>query len=244
VDLWFRYPSTDRDVLRGVDVSLPKGKVVALVGENGSGKTTLAKLLCGLYAPTQGAISWGDVEISQLDVHRLRASIAPIFQDFVRYPLSARENVSVGKAARAGDLEAVVSAARMAGADGFLSELPSGYSTLLAKDFPGGADLSGGQWQRVALARAFFRDAPLIILDEPTAALDARAEYELFETIRRLCVGRTVLFVSHRFSGVRSADHIYVLKDGVVIESGDHSELVTLGGLYAELYELQAAAFV
>ncbi len=236
----FRYPGSPVDALRGVDMTIQTGEVVALVGENGSGKTTLAKLLAHLFRPNSGQILWDGVNVDTLNPADVQQQISVIFQDFVRYQLSAADNIALGRPEAASDRPAVVGAASQAGADEFLSGLEKGYETILSKAF-GGVDLSIGQWQRVALARAFFRNASFIILDEPTAALDARAEHALFETIRELRQGRTVLLISHRFSTVRSADKIYVLKQGGIAESGTHAELMALGGLYAELYNLQAS---
>jgi len=230
--------------LRGVSLELRRGEVVALVGENGSGKTTLAKVICGLYAPDAGAVLWDGVDVREVDPEQLRRQITVIFQDFVRYWLSARENIGVGRVERMGDHEAIVAAARQAGADAFIETWPEGYDALLGPIFEGGKDLSVGQWQRMALARAFFRDAPLVVLDEPTASLDARAEAELFERIRTLFEGRSVLLISHRFSSVRSADRIYVMREGEIVEQGSHRELMAAGGLYAELFRLQAAAYL
>ncbi|HZV53038.1 MAG TPA: ABC transporter ATP-binding protein [Candidatus Dormibacteraeota bacterium] len=230
--------------LRGVSLELRRGEVVALVGENGSGKTTLAKVICGLYPPDAGAVLWDGVDVREVDPEQLRRQITVIFQDFVRYWLSARENIGVGRVERMGDHEAIVAAARQAGADAFIETWPEGYDALLGPIFEGGKDLSVGQWQRMALARAFFRDAPLVVLDEPTASLDARAEAELFERIRTLFEGRSVLLISHRFSSVRSADRIYVMKEGEIVEQGSHRELMAAGGLYAELFRLQAAAYL
>jgi ATP-binding cassette subfamily B protein len=239
----FTYPAADRPALRGIDLQLRAGEVVALVGENGSGKTTLAKLLCRLYRPQAGRICLDGRDAAELPAEAVHDLVAVLFQDFQRYLLPAADNVGVGRWRRGGDRDAVVAAATAAGADPFLSALPDGYATLLGPQFVGGTDLSGGQWQRVALARAFFRDAPFVILDEPTATLDARAEAELFERIRALLAGRTVLLISHRFSTVRSADRIYVLAGGRVVEHGTHDELMALGGRYAELFTLQAAGY-
>jgi ATP-binding cassette subfamily B protein len=240
----FTYPSAREPALRDVSLEIGGGEIVALVGENGSGKTTLAKLLCRLYLPHAGRILWDGVDTASVDADGLRRSVAVIFQDFLHYALPARENVGMGRHQRIGDLDAVVAAASQAGADEFLARLPRGYETVLGPEFHGGKELSVGQWQRVALARAFFRDAPFIILDEPTAALDARAEHELFEGIRTLCQGRSVLLISHRFSSVRSADRIYVLDGGRVVESGSHDQLMARGGLYADLFTLQAASYL
>lgn len=240
----FTYPGSEVEALRGVDVTIRRGQVVALVGENGSGKTTLAKILAGLYDPTGGAVRWDGQDMRSLDRASVRERVAPIFQDFVRYAFSATDNVAVGDVDAPADPERVRTAARRAGADGFLSGLPRGYDTMLSRLFRDGRDLSGGQWQRVAIARAFYRDAPLIILDEPTASLDPRAEHELFESLRQVLAGRTAVFISHRFSSVRSADHIYVLDEGAVVEHGTHDALMDEGGLYADLFALQADAYL
>ena len=239
----FAYPGTDRLALDGVSLELHRGEVCALVGENGSGKTTLAKILCHLYSPTSGRVLWDDVDTATCDAEELRRHVAVIFQDFVHYFLTAQHNVGVGDHRRADDLEEVVAAARDSGADQFLAALPEGYATILGRQFEGGVELSVGQWQRVALARAFFRQAPFVILDEPTSALDPRAEHELFERMREMARGRTVLLISHRFSSVRSADRIFVLDHGRLVESGSHEELVAGRGLYAELFSLQASAY-
>ena len=240
----FTYPTGNEPALRDVSLRIRAGEIVALVGENGSGKTTLAKLLAGLYRPTAGTITWDGIDIHGVDATQLRTAIAAIFQDFVRFHLRARDNVGLGRVEAIDDLDDIRRAARHADADVFLSALPDGYETVLGPEFEGGSDLSVGQWQRVALARAFFRHAPFVILDEPTAALDPRAEHELFERIRALLAGRTVLLISHRFSSVRNADRIYVLQDGRVTEAGTHQELMELDGHYAELFQLQAAAYL
>lgn len=239
----FTYPGSETEALRGVDLTLREGEVVALVGENGSGKTTLAKILAGLYDPSGGTVLWGGTPTTGLSRRSVRARVAPIFQDFVRYAFSAGENVTPTDVGRPLDEARVRAAAARAGADGFLAALPRGYRTTLSRMFRDGRDLSGGQWQRVAIARAFYRDAPLIILDEPTAALDPRAEHELYSSLREVLSGRTAVFISHRFSSVRSADRIYVLDEGEVVEHGTHDELMAREGLYAELFTLQAQAY-
>jgi ATP-binding cassette subfamily B protein len=237
-DVTFTYPGSTAPAVDEVSLHLGPGEIVALVGENGSGKTTLAKLIAGLYPPERGRVLWNGEAVAALE-----PDVAVIFQDFVRYLLTAGENVGVGRHERAGDAAAVEDAATRAGADRFVGRLPQGYDTLLGREFVGGYDLSVGQWQLLALARAFFRDASLVILDEPTAALDARAESQLFERMRELLEGRAAVLISHRFSSVRSADRIYVLEHGRVVEHGSHEELLALAGRYAELFSLQAAAY-
>ncbi|MGI8730296.1 MAG: ABC transporter ATP-binding protein [Solirubrobacteraceae bacterium] len=243
-NLSFSYPNRPEPVLDGVSMEIRLGETVAVVGENGAGKTTLAKLLCRLYDTDGGTISWDDRDIATCDPDELRGRIAVIFQDFVRYELAAKENIGFGDLASLDDVDAIVEAARHAGADEFIGDLPESYDTRLGRRFHKGHDLSIGQWQRLALARAFFRDAPLVIMDEPTASLDARAESELFETMRELFADRAVLLISHRFSSVRMADRIYVLQDGTIAESGTHDELMASGGLYSELFSLQASAYL
>jgi ATP-binding cassette, subfamily B, bacterial len=240
----FTYPGAGTPALADVSLRVEAGQLVALVGENGSGKTTLAKLLAGLYTPDRGAIRWDGIDIIDVDREELRESIAVIFQDFERYRLRAHDNIALGRYERAADREAVEDAAVSAGAHDFLSRLPSGYETILGKEFLSGADLSVGEWQRVALARALFRDAPFVILDEPAAALDARAEARLAEHLRILLAGRAVLLISHRLAGARAADYIYVLGAGQVIEHGSHEELIAVQGIYAELFTLQASSYV
>lgn len=242
-DVTFTYPAASTPALRGVSLQIQAGQVIALVGENGSGKTTLAKLLSRLYLPQAGRIAWDGTDIATFDATQLRRRIAVIFQDFARYQLTARENIGLGAVEHIDDAEAVTAAATHAGADSYLSALPEGYETILSAEYEGGRDLSVGQWQRVAIARAFIRDSPLIILDEPTASLDPRAEHDLFSRIRALYQGRTVLLISHRYNTVRDADHIYVLAHGQITEHGNHDQLMAQGGTYAELFTLQAAAY-
>jgi ATP-binding cassette subfamily B protein len=242
-NLTFTYPGSRRPALRDVSLELRAGEIVAIVGENGSGKTTLAKMLAALYEPDQGSITWDDVDLRSYDRAGLRKSISVIFQDFVRYELTARENIAASMPDVEESVATLTAAAVKSGAADFLLGLPDGYETILSKAYKGGRDLSLGQWQRVALARAFYRDAPFVILDEPSASLDPRAEHELFSRIRYLLRDRTVLFISHRFSTVRSADRIFVMADGQIIERGAHDELIATKGLYAELFGMQAEAY-
>ena len=237
----FSYEGRDRPAVDDVSIVIPPGRVIAVVGENGSGKTTMAKIVAGLFAPQQGAVLWdGDEQIALRD---LRASVSALFQDFVRYQLSGGENITIANTAAPADRERARRAARQMGVDAVLSSLPHGYDTVLGMEVAKGSDLSGGQWQRLALARAVYRDAPVIVLDEPTAAMDPRGEHELFSDVRNLLQGRSALLISHRYSSVRLADYIYVMAEGRVVEEGTHDDLVALAGQYAELYALQAAAY-
>jgi len=242
-EVTFTYPAATSPALTDVTLDIAAGQVVALVGENGSGKTTLAKLLSRLYLPDAGRIAWDGTDLADMDAGQVHRRIAVIFQDFARYDLTARENIGLGAVEHIDNPDTIRAAAVHAGADRYLSTLPDGYETILSPEYDGGRDLSVGQWQRVALARAFIRDAPLIILDEPTASLDPRAEHDLFTRIRTLYKGRTVLLISHRYNTVRDADHIYVLDQGRIIEHGSHEVLMTAAGVYAELFTLQAAAY-
>lgn len=239
----YQYPAGTGEALVDVSLQLTPGQVVAIVGPNGAGKSTLAKLLCGLLPPTYGAIHWDDTDLATCAPEAVRALVAPVFQDFTRFEHSAQEAIGFGDIARVDDAPAVAAAAERAGAAGFIDGLPSGYDTRLSTSFAGGVELSVGQWQRVAIARAFFRDAPLVVMDEPAASLDPRAERDLFERLHALGRDRMVVFISHRFATVRRADLILLLLDGRVAERGTHDELMALGAVYAELYTMQAEQF-
>ncbi|MDI5962255.1 ABC transporter ATP-binding protein [Streptantibioticus silvisoli] len=239
--LSFTYPGADSPAVREVSLAVEPGQVVALVGVNGSGKTTLAHLLAGLYPPDSGRLLHDGTPITDLRAHRARTAV--VFQDFTRYKFPALDNVGFGRPHGTADPLRVLDAARRAGALDFLQRLPAGLDTPLGKEFTGGADLSGGQWQRLALARAFYRDAPLVILDEPTAALDAHAEDQLFTSLRGLFAGRTVVLISHRLRSVRHADRIYVLRAGRVVEEGSHKALLRADAHYASLFRTQASAY-
>jgi ATP-binding cassette subfamily B protein len=239
----FQYPGGTRKVFEDISLAIRPGEVVALVGENGSGKTTLIKLLCRLYDPTGGAIRIDGIDLRKFETKALRREIAIIFQDYAHYQLTARENIWFGNTALPPDDERIIAAARRAGADGAIRALPRGYETILGKWFENGEELSIGEWQKVALARAFMREAQIIVLDEPTSSMDAKAEYEAFQNFRELVSGRTAVLISHRFSTVRMADRIFVLKHGTVLESGTHAELMSRQGVYADLFEKQARSY-
>jgi ATP-binding cassette subfamily B protein len=239
----FCYPDKETWALRDVSLRIGAGERVALVGENGAGKTTLVKLLARLYDPTEGRILLDGIDLREYDVDELRRAIGVIFQDFVRYDLKVRENIAVGQIDAIDDQPRIVRAAEMSLADSVIAGLESGLDHMLGRRFKGGANLSGGEWQKVGLARAYMRDAEILILDEPTAALDARAEYQVFERFAELTEGRMAVLISHRFSTVRMADRIVVLEDGTVTEDGTHDELLILSGRYAELFTLQAAGY-
>ena len=239
----FRYEGSERWALRGLSFELHAGEVLALVGENGAGKTTLVKLLARLYDPDEGRILLDGRDLKDYDLDDLRANIGVIFQDFVRYHLTAAENIGVGQIDAMDDRARVERAARKGMADEVVASLPKGYEQVIGRRFKDGVDLSGGQWQKIAIARAYMRDAQVMILDEPTAALDARSEFEVFERFKELSDNKTAVLISHRFSSVRMADRILVLADGKVEASGTHAQLMAQGGRYAELFELQAAGY-
>jgi len=239
----FQYPGSSRLVLNCLNFQLRPGERVALIGENGQGKTTIVKLITRLYDPSEGRILLDGIDLREYDLEDLHREMGVIFQDFMRYEMTARENIAVGRVEEIDNLELLQGAARKSMADHIIGRLPERYEQMLGRRFDRGMDLSGGEWQKVALARAYLRDAQLLILDEPTAALDALSEFEVFRRFSELTAGKTALFISHRFSTVRMADRIVVLDNGRIIEEGSHDQLASLGGRYAEMFEMQASSY-
>ena len=239
----FRYPGAERWAVRGLNLTLNSGETLALVGENGAGKTTLVKLLARLYDPDEGRITLDGHDLRRYDLDELRGAMGVIFQDFVRYNLTAADNIAVGRIEERDNRPRIVEAAKRSLADQVIDRLPNQYDQMIGKRFRNGVELSGGEWQKLAIARAYMRGAEVLILDEPTAALDARSEFEVFQRFKELSAGKTAVLISHRFSSVRMADRILVLAEGRVEASGTHEELLGQSGRYAELFELQAAGY-
>jgi len=242
-DVSFVYPGTERRVLNRLNFHLSPGERVALIGENGQGKTTIVKLITRLYDPSEGQVLLDGVDLREYDLEDLYREIGVIFQDFMRYEMTARENIAVGKIDEIENKLMLEDAAHKSLADEVVAKLSAGYEQMLGRRFESGVDLSGGEWQKIALARAYLRDAQLLVLDEPTAALDARSEYQVFQRFAELTTGKMALFISHRFSTVRMADRIVVLENGSIAEEGTHEKLTRMGGRYAEMFEMQAASY-
>ncbi len=239
----FTYPGTERTVLKDFNMTLSPGERIALIGENGQGKTTIVKLITRLYDPTKGQILLDGIDLREYSLEDLHRQTGVIFQDFMRYEMTARENIAMGRIDQQHQEEDIENAAHKSLADTVVSKLAGGYDQILGRRFEGGVELSGGEWQKIALARAYLRDAQLLILDEPTAALDARSELEVFERFAELTEGKMALLISHRFSTVRMADRIVVLSGGRLIEEGNHHQLMAQGGVYAGMFEMQAASY-
>lgn len=239
----FRYPTTERDILKDFNLTIQSGEKVALVGENGAGKTTLIKLLLRFYDVTDGEILINGINIKNVDLSQWHKQIGALFQDFIKYQFTFKENVYFGDLTKEHEEKLLREAIEKSGADKYVNNLPEKYEQIVGKMFEGGIDLSGGQWQKLALARTFFRNAPILVLDEPTSAIDAKAEYEIFQKVQSLQKDKTVIIISHRFSTVRHADRILVLENGKILEEGNHNELLKKKRLYAELFEIQAQGY-
>jgi len=243
VDVSFAYPGSSRLVLKNLNLRVAPGERIALIGENGEGKTTIVKLITRLYDPTAGAVLLDGIDLREYDLEDYSSQIAVIFQDFMRYDMTAWENIAMGQISERKNMARIEIAARKSLAESVVAKLPGGYDQMLGRRFDSGVDLSGGEWQRVALARAYLRDAQLLVLDEPTAALDARSEHEVFERFAELTTGKMALLISHRFSTVKMADRIVVLEQGQIAEEGRHEELMAQGGRYAAMFEMQASSY-
>ena len=239
----FHYPRSDRLVLKDLSFTLRPEETIAVVGENGAGKTTLVKLLARFYDPSEGVILLDGKDLREYDLEDLRHQIGVIFQDFIRYDLTVKENIGLGQIEHVDNMNRIVHASEQGGTSSLIAGLPKGFDTVLGRTFEEGVDLSGGEWQRLALSRAFMRDAPILILDEPTAALDAFAEYEIYERFAELTGGKMTIFISHRFSTVRMASHILVLQNGELIEEGSHDGLMREEGQYARMFNIQAERY-
>jgi len=239
----FSYPGTSRNILNNFNFTLTPGESVALIGENGQGKTTIVKLITRLYDPTEGCILLDGIDLREYDLADLHSEIGVIFQDFMRYEMTARENIAIGRIEMDHAADEIAYAAEKSRASEVIAKLPDGYNQILGRRFEGGVDLSGGEWQKLALARAYLRDAQLIILDEPTASLDARSEFEVFTRFAELTRDKMALLISHRFSTVKMASRIVVLEGGHLVEEGSHRQLMERGARYAEMFEMQAASY-
>ena len=242
-NVFFKYPETERFILKDFNLVINPGEKIALVGENGAGKSTLIKLLLRFYDTNDGEILINGINIKNLDLNQWHKQIGALFQDFIKYQFTFKENIIFGNLEKKDDMKAIQDALKQSGAENYLADLPNGLEQIVGKTFDEGVDLSGGQWQKLALARAFFRDAPFLILDEPTSAIDAKAEFEIFENVQKLQKDKTVIIISHRFSTVRTADRILVLDEGKIIEEGSHEKLMKEKGVYAELFEIQAQGY-
>ena len=229
--------------MKDFNLSIKNGEKIALVGENGAGKTTLIKLLLRFYDVTDGEILVNGINIKNINLEKWYSEIGALFQDFIKYQFTFKENVYFGDQKQINNLELLKDAIKKSGADEYLKDLPNKFNQIIGKMFKDGIDLSGGQWQKLALARAFFKNAPILILDEPTSAIDAKAEYEIFQRVQELQKDKTVIIISHRFSTVRNADKILVLNEGAIIEEGSHETLMKMKGLYAELFNIQAKGY-
>lgn len=240
----FTYPGAQKPALQDISMSIRKGEIIAFVGENGAGKSTLIKLLCRLYLPDTGTITVDDVDMNYIDPEAWRRRLSVLFQDYIRYQLTVEDNIRVGDTERADEPGSIEKSAKKAGADRLIQRFPNGYKTMLGKLFSGGQELSTGEWQKIALSRAFFRDAELILLDEPASSLDALAESEIFRKFREIIKDRTAVIISHRFSTVQMADRIYVIEQGRIVEHGSHADLMALNGRYAEMFRAQADSYI
>lgn len=242
--VWFKYPNTEKYILEDLNFVIERGKSYSLVGLNGSGKTTIIKLILNLYTPVQGEILVNDINLSCIDIDGYLSKIGVVFQDFMKYPLTVHENISIASVRQMNNRNNIEKAAKLSGADRFIDKLPRKYDTPLFREWDDGVQLSMGQWQKIAISRAFLEDFPVIILDEPTASLDAYAEFELYKKFKSIVENKTSILIAHRFSTIKLADVIYVLKNGTIIESGSHDELLKLNGEYAYLYKIQSDAYV
>jgi ATP-binding cassette subfamily B protein len=240
----FTYPGAQKPALQDISMTIRKGEIIAFVGENGAGKSTLLKLLCRLYLPDTGTITVDDIDMNCIDPEAWRRRLSVIFQDYIRYQLTVEDNIRVGDIERADEPGSIEKSAKKAGADRMVQRFPNGYKTMLGKLFSGGQELSTGEWQKIALSRAFFRDAELILLDEPASSLDALAESEIFKKFREIIQERTAVIISHRFSTVLMADRIYVIERGKIVEHGSHADLLALNGRYAEMFRAQAESYI